>query len=95
MVAKVAPGTGVMVLATSEIEVFKNTIKNNQSYNVTIISYLTTGNPIKDAEYDPYTEKIYVHDNVMKAAESRLRVELKPSPRSPAHRYGALFTTAC
>ncbi len=65
MVAKVAAGTGLMVLATSEIEVFKNTIKDNKSYNVTILSYLTTGNPIKDTTYDPYTEKISIHDNVI------------------------------
>lgn len=63
MVAKVAPGTGVMVLATSEAEVFDNTIARNKSYNVSIISYLTTGNPIKDSAYDPFTDKIYVHDN--------------------------------
>jgi parallel beta-helix repeat protein len=65
MVAKVAAGTGVMVLATSEVEVFKNTIKNNKSYNVTILSYLTTGNPIKDTAYDPYTEAVYIHDNAI------------------------------
>jgi len=65
MVAKVAPGTGVMVLATAEVEVFKNTIKDNKSYNVTILSYLTTGNPIKDTGYDPYTEAVYIHDNAI------------------------------
>jgi parallel beta-helix repeat protein len=65
MVAQVSSGTGVMVLATSQAEVFQNTIKDNKSVNVTILSYLTTGNPIKDAAYDPFTEAVYVHDNVI------------------------------
>jgi parallel beta-helix repeat protein len=65
MVAKVPAGTGVMVLATSQAEVFENTIKDNKSYAVSILSYVTTGNPIKDAAYDPFTEAIYIHDNAI------------------------------
>ncbi len=65
IVAQVSSGTGVMVLATSQAEVFQNTIKDNKSVNVTILSYLTTGNPIKDAGYDPYTESVDIHDNVI------------------------------
>jgi parallel beta-helix repeat protein len=65
MVAQVPSGTGVMVLATTQVEVFQNTIKDNKSVNVTILSYLTTGNPIKDASYDPFTESVHVHDNVI------------------------------
>jgi parallel beta-helix repeat protein len=65
MVAKVPTGTGVIVLATNHIEVFKNTIRDNNTSNVSIISYFTTGNPIHDAAYDPFTEAIYVHDNTI------------------------------
>ncbi len=65
MVAKVPAGTGVIVLATNHIEVFKNTIKDNSTVNVSIISYLTTGNPINDATYYPYTDEIYIHDNTI------------------------------
>lgn len=63
MVANVPAGTGLMVLATRQIEVFQNTIQDNQSVNVTILSYLTTGNPIKDTNYDPFVEAIHIHDN--------------------------------
>lgn len=63
MVAKVPTGTGVIVLATNHIEVFKNTIQDNNTANVSIISYFTTGNPMNDPAYDPFTEAIYVHDN--------------------------------
>jgi parallel beta-helix repeat protein len=65
MVAKVPAGTGVIVLATNHIEVFKNTIRDNNTSNVSIISYFTTGNPIHDAAYDPFAEAIYVHDNAI------------------------------
>jgi parallel beta-helix repeat protein len=65
LVAKVPAGTGVMVMATHHIEVFKNQIADNNTYNVSINSYLVTGNPINDAQYDPYTEAIYVHDNTI------------------------------
>jgi parallel beta-helix repeat protein len=65
LVAKVHAGTGLMVMATHHIEVFKNEISDNQTYNISINSYLVTGNPINDAQYDPYTSAIYVHDNTI------------------------------
>jgi parallel beta-helix repeat protein len=65
LVASVSPGTGVMVMATDQVEVFQNTIKDNQTYNLAIVSFLITGKPIedKDKDYDPIPESIYVHDN--------------------------------
>ena len=65
IVAKVPTGTGVMVMATHDIEIFKNTLKDNETSNVSIISYLTTGNPLKDAKYDPFVESISIHDNTI------------------------------
>jgi parallel beta-helix repeat protein len=65
MVAKVPAGTGVIILATNHIDIYKNTIKDNATANVSIISYLTTGNPINDATYDPFTDEIYIHDNTI------------------------------
>ncbi|MEX2115011.1 MAG: parallel beta-helix domain-containing protein [Pirellulales bacterium] len=63
-VAGVPAGTGVMILANRHVEVFDNTIENNQTSNLSIISYLATGNPYKqDPLYDPFCEAIYVHDN--------------------------------
>lgn len=63
IVAKVPTGTGVMVMATHDAEVFSNSIRDNNTVNVSIISYLSTGNPINDAGYDPYVSRVYVHDN--------------------------------
>jgi parallel beta-helix repeat protein len=65
MVSKVPKGTGVVVLATRHIEVFKNTIKENTTANIQIISYFSTEDPIKDPQYDPYTGSVYVHDNIV------------------------------
>ena len=63
IVAKVPAGTGVMVMSTHNIEIFKNTLKDNETSNVSLISYLSTGNPLKDAKYDPFVEAISIHDN--------------------------------
>jgi parallel beta-helix repeat protein len=63
MVATVAPGTGLMVMATDQVEVFDNSVKDNQTFGLLIVSFLTTGQELKDKEYDPFPEGIYVHDN--------------------------------
>ena len=87
MVATVPAGTGVIVMATNHIEVFKNTIKNNQTSNVSIISYLTTGKPVNDAGYDPFTDTIYVHDNTFvgggDAPVGRIATDLVPALGKP------------
>lgn len=63
IVASVPPGTGVMLLAANNIEIFDNRIENNQTGSLTIASYFITENPINDKAYYPYTTAIYVHDN--------------------------------
>lgn len=63
IVATIPPGTGVMIMANDDVHVFENTIEGNDTANVSIISYHATGREIKDAEYDPYPEGIYIYDN--------------------------------
>jgi parallel beta-helix repeat protein len=65
MVAKVPAGTGLMILAARGVEIFGNTIRDNASSNVNVISYMTTGNPIKDATFDPFTGGVFIHDNTI------------------------------
>lgn len=62
-VAFVPPGTGVIILAASNVEVFNNKIINNQSFSTAIVSYFMTERPINDEEYYPYPTAIYIHDN--------------------------------
>jgi parallel beta-helix repeat protein len=64
IVANVPQGTGVMILATNNVEVFNNKIVGNNSLSTGIISYFMTENPIKDKDYYPYPTGIYIHDNL-------------------------------
>ena len=66
IVAKVPAGTGVMILATSEVEIFNNEISNNKTANTSIVSYFITEEPITDSLYYPYPTSIYVHNNKYK-----------------------------
>lgn len=63
IVGQVPPGTGIMVMAMDHVEVFDNEISDNQTANLALISYLATGRPIKDKEYDPFCEGLFVHGN--------------------------------
>ncbi len=65
MVATVPPGTGLMILATSNVEAFNNEIKDNKTIGVSIASYYMTELPIDDDAYDPYPTSIYIHDNTI------------------------------
>ncbi|RDB05267.1 parallel beta-helix domain-containing protein [Runella aurantiaca] len=64
IVASVPQGTGVMILATNQVEIFNNKIIGNNSLGTGIVSYFLTENRIKDKDYYPYPTGIYIHDNV-------------------------------
>src|SRR5262249_3226110 len=63
IVATVSPGTGMIVLCTDQVEVFKNEIKGNQTFNLSVGGYHITGREWKDKAFDPIPEGVYVHDN--------------------------------
>lgn len=63
MVSTVSPGTGLVVMATDQVEVFKNEIRGNNTFNLSVASYHVTGRPYRDAGYDPVPEGVWVHDN--------------------------------
>ena len=71
IVAKVPKGTGVLVLATSNVELFNNAITNNKTMGVGVISYFITENKIKDQAYDPYPSAINIHDNAFDRKKGR------------------------
>lgn len=62
-VGKVPQGTGLMILATRNVEAFENRIINNISAGTAIVSYYITENPINDKTYKPFPANIFVHDN--------------------------------
>lgn len=63
MVADVPAGTGVMLMATDNVEIFDNDITGNQTSNVMIVSFLITERKINDTKYDPFPENVSVHHN--------------------------------
>ena len=64
IVGNVPPGTGIMILATNKVEIFRNEIINNRTSGTAIISYYMTEESIQDTAYYPYPTAIYVHDNI-------------------------------
>lgn len=75
IVGKVPDGTGMMILATNNVEIFDNQIINNRTMGTAIISYYMTENPITDKEYYPYPTGIHIHDNTY------LRERTRPTGR--------------
>ena len=63
MVADVPAGTGVMLMATDNVEVFDNDVTGHQTSNVLIVSFLITERKVNDKKYDPFPEQVSVHDN--------------------------------
>lgn len=76
VVATVPSGTGIMLLATRDVEIFDNTIADNRTVGTAIASYvlvealgaeagsqLDSANARVDTAYDPYPNRIYLHDN--------------------------------
>ena len=63
IVGKVPQGTGLMILATRNVEAFENRIVNNISAGTAIVSYYITEVPIKDQSYKPFPSNIFIHDN--------------------------------
>jgi parallel beta-helix repeat protein len=79
-VSNVAPGTGVLLLAMDNVEIFENEITDNQTCGLQVISYILTGNPINDKQYDPYPEHAYIHDN-----------HISGGGKHPGGRYGKML----
>jgi len=63
IVHEVPPGTGVMILATDNVEVFDNFIVNNKTIGTAITSFKMVKHPYNDPDFDPYPKTISIHDN--------------------------------
>jgi parallel beta-helix repeat protein len=76
IVALVPPGTGVMVMAMNQVEVFDNLIELHDTISVAIVSYMMTGKKYKDPNYDPFPEGIFVYNNDIKPGGKNPRGKL-------------------
>ncbi|MEK7793805.1 MAG: parallel beta-helix domain-containing protein [Candidatus Hydrogenedentota bacterium] len=83
IVGNVPTGTGVMIMANRQVEVFKNTIGGNDTANVMIIAYAGAEGEAKDPKYYPYPEGINIHSN-----------EFGVGGRNPQGIYGTLMAAA-
>jgi parallel beta-helix repeat protein len=71
IVGVVPPGTGIIILATKDVEVYDNEIRDNRTAGTAIISYYMAEIPIQDDDYDPYPTRVYVHDNQYQRAAGK------------------------
>lgn len=60
IIATVPMGTGIMVMANRDIEIFDNELSDNASTNILLAAYPREYN---DPTYNPLPRAIYVHDN--------------------------------
>lgn len=63
IVGKILPGTGIMILACSDVHIFANTLINNKSIGTGIVSYFMTEEDLNDSLYNPYTADIHIYNN--------------------------------
>ena len=70
IVGHVPSGTGIMVFANDDIEIFGNTLEGNNFSAIILANYLVTGYEIKDKFYDPKPDKISIHNNTITRSSS-------------------------
>ncbi|MFT4823016.1 MAG: parallel beta-helix repeat protein [Halioglobus sp.] len=63
IVGIVPTGTGILIMANDDVEVFGNTITGNESGGIYVVSYYVNDVFVSKPGYDPVPEKIYLHDN--------------------------------
>ncbi|MEL7530852.1 MAG: parallel beta-helix domain-containing protein [Bacteroidota bacterium] len=64
-VGNLAPGTGILILRTSDVEVYENTITNNNTMSVGVISYATVDPQIfeNNPSFFPNPQNVSIHNN--------------------------------
>ncbi|WP_194774423.1 parallel beta-helix domain-containing protein [Pararhodonellum marinum] len=62
-VTMIPPGSGVILLAAKEVEVYNNKIHKNKTVGLAIANYHITGFPTDAPDWSPFSSDIYIHDN--------------------------------
>jgi parallel beta-helix repeat protein len=65
IVGHVPAGTGIMIIANDDVEIFENEITNHHLAAIILANYLVTGYKVNDKFYDPKPDKINIHDNTI------------------------------
>lgn len=83
VVNTLSPGTGMLVMAHRDVEVYNNTIKNHKTSGIGFASWLFTGDTKEYKDYDPYNTNISVYDNTIEGTKG---------PCDSTTDFGKLFT---
>ncbi len=62
-VSEIPAGTGVIIMATNQCDVFNNEISGHNSVSAAVVSYTSLQKPFKDSIYDPYSGGVSIRDN--------------------------------
>jgi parallel beta-helix repeat protein len=60
IVGEVPRGTGIIIQANSDVEIFNNVIGDNDTVNIAVVTY---GSDTDDEEYYPHPKSIQIHGN--------------------------------
>lgn len=62
-VTMIPPGSGIILLAAKDVEVYNNRIHKNKTVGIAIANYQITGFPDEAPNWSPFTSNIYIHSN--------------------------------
>jgi parallel beta-helix repeat protein len=62
-VALIPPGTGILILAADEVEIYNNTIRGNKTGGLAVFN-LGIGFASNEIDVGPNPEHVYAHDNI-------------------------------
>lgn len=62
-VSMIPPGSGIILMAAKEIDVYENEIHGNKTMGIAISSYQITGFPAEAPNWSPYSENIRIWNN--------------------------------
>lgn len=71
-VSEIPGGTGIIIMATNDCEVFGNKIMGHNSVSAAVISYQSLQKPFADSLYDPFAGGVHIHDNTIVRGEGGL-----------------------
>ncbi len=85
VVSTIPPGSGMIIMSHSNIEAHNNTIRNHKTLGIAVNSWLITGQPFKDPNFDPFATNISLHDNIIEGTKG---------PADATTDFGKLFHAA-
>ena len=77
------PGTGMVIMAHRDIEVYNNVIRGHKTQGIGILSWLFTERPFESPEYDPFCSGLNIYDNT---------IENQQGPADTTTDFGKLFS---